>query len=357
MSRSIRRPEPLVPARPTRHALLPDLRHLILTARELVARTVDTTLVALNWEIGQRIRQSILREQRAGYGERIVATLSQQLEPEFGRGFDEKSLRHMIRFAEVFPNGKIVSALRRQLSWTHFKRLIYLPDPLQREYYAEVCRVEKWSTRTLDKKIQSMLFERTALSRKPAKLAQRELAQLRRCDRPSPDLVFRDPYVLDFLGLKDTYAERDLEAAILREMESFLLELGVGFSFVARQKRMTIGGRDHHLDLLFYHRGLKRLVALDLKLGPFAPADKAQMELYLAWLRENELPGGESPPLGLILCAGKDDETIRLLDLDKGAIRVASYWTKFLPRAALTKKLHQAVTHARSKLQPITLKH
>lgn len=213
-----------------------------------------------------------------------------------------------------------------------------------------MCRVEQWSVRTLRQKIQSMLFERTALSRKPGKLVQRELSRLRRTDRLSPDLVFRDPYVLDFLGLDGTYAERDLEAAILREMESFLLELGTGFSFVARQKRMTIGGRDHHLDLLFYHRSLKRLVAIDLKLGAFAPADKAQMELYLAWLRKHEQPAGEQSPLGLILCAGKDDETIRLLDLEQGDIRVASYWTTLLPRAALAKKLHQAVRHARLTL-------
>lgn len=331
-------------------SLLPDLRQIILTAREQVARAVDITLVALNWEIGRRIRQEVLGEKRAAYGAEIVSTLSRQLAPEFGRGFSEKSLRHMMRFAESFPKREIVSVLRRQLSWSHFLEIIYLPDPLQREFYAEMCRMEQWSVRTLRQKIQSLLFERTALSRKPDKLIQRELTRLRRSDRLSPDLVFRDPYVLDFLGLKDTYAERDLEAAILREMESFLLELGVGFSFVARQKRMTIGGRDYHLDLLFYHRGLKRLVALDLKLGSFAPADKAQMELYLAWLRENEQPAGEEPPLGLILCAGKDDETIRLLDLERGDIRVAAYWTKLLPRVALARKLHQAVRHARARL-------
>jgi predicted nuclease of restriction endonuclease-like (RecB) superfamily len=236
------------------------------------------------------------------------------------------------------------------LGWSHFREILPIDDPLARDFYAEMCRVERWSVRTLRQKIQSMLFERTALSHKPAKLIELELARLRRNDRLSPDLVFRDPYVLDFLGLKDTYAERDLEAAILREMESFLLELGVGFSFVARQKRMTIGGRDHYLDLLFYHRGLKRLVALDLKLDAFAPADKAQMELYLAWLRKYEQPAGEAPPIGLILCAGKDDETIRLLDLEKGDIRVASYWTKLLPRAALARKLHQTVRLARARL-------
>jgi predicted nuclease of restriction endonuclease-like (RecB) superfamily len=344
------RPAALVSAHASPRTLLPDLRHLILTAREQVARTVDSTLVALNWEIGRRISQDILAEKRAAYGARIVSTVSRQLEPEFGRGFSEKSLRHMIRFVEVFPDRAIVSTLSRQLAWSHFLEIIYQPDPLARDFYTEMCRVERWSVRTLRQKIQSMLFERTALSRQPAKLIKRELAHLRRSDRLSPNLVFRDPYVLDFLGLKDTYAERDLEAAILREMEYFLLELGVGFSFVARQKRMTIGGRDHYLDLLFYHRGLKRLVALDLKLDNFAPADKAQMELYLAWLRKNEQPAGEAPPIGLILCAGKDDETIRLLDLEKGDIRVASYWTKLLPRAALAKKLHQAVRHARAKL-------
>ena len=345
-----RRSAALVAVKHSRRALLPDLRQMILAARERVARTLDTTLVALNWEIGRRIRQDILNEQRAAYGEQIVTALGRQLSREFGRGFSDKLLRHMIRFAEVFPDLEIVSTLSRQLAWSHFLEIIYQQDSLAREFYAEMCRVEQWSVRTLRQKIQSMLFERTALSRKPGKLIQRELSRLRRTDRLSPDLVFRDPYVLDFLGLDGAYAERDLEAAILREMESFLLELGTGFSFVARQKRMTIGGRDHHLDLLFYHRGLKRLVAIDLKLGAFAPADKAQMELYLAWLRKHEQPADEQPPLGLILCAGKDDETIRLLDLEQGDIRVASYWTKLLPRAALAKKLHQAVRHARLTL-------
>lgn len=336
--------------RANRRSLLPDLRQLILTAREQVARAIDSRLVLLYWEIGHRIRQDVLREKRAGYGERIVATLSQQLSAEFGSGWSRFNLTRMLQFAERFNDHRIVATLSRQLGWSHFKEILPVEDPLAREFYAEMCRMEQWSVRTLRQKIQSMLFERTALSRKPDKLIQRELARLRRSDRLSADLVFRDPYVLDFLGLKDTYAERDLEAAILREMESFLLELGVGFAFVARQKRMIIGGRDHHLDLLFYHRGLKRLVALDLKLEAFAPADKAQMELYLAWLRENEQPAGEEPPLGLILCAGKDDETIRLLDLERGDIRVASYWTKLLPRAALAKKLHQAVRHARARL-------
>ena len=348
--KSVRRPAALVPANSSHRALLPDLRQLILTAREQVARAIDGRLALLYWEIGQRIRLDILREKRASYGEQIVATLSHQLIREFGSGYSEKSLRRMLQFAEQFSDSKIVATLSRQLGWSHFVEILPVEDPLAREFYTGLCRVEQWSVRTLREKIQSMLFERTALSRKPTKLIQRELSRLHRSDRLSPDLVFRDPYVLDFLNLKDTYAERDLESAILREMESFLLELGAGFTFVARQKRMTIGGRDHYLDLLFYHRGLRRLVALDLKLGAFAPADKAQMELYLAWLRKNEQPAGEEPPIGLILCAGKDDETIRLLDLEKGDIRVASYWTKLLPRAVLAKRLREAVRHARARL-------
>jgi predicted nuclease of restriction endonuclease-like (RecB) superfamily len=272
------------------------------------------------------------------------------LEIEFGRGFSEKSLRHMIRFAEVFPDDKIVSALRRQLTWTHLKQIIYLDDPLKRDFYAEMCRIENWSTRTLDKKIGGMLFERTALSRKPAKLAALELKQLREEDKLTPDLVFRDPYFLDFLGLKDRYIEKDIEDAIMREMEQFILELGVGFTFVARQKRISVDQDDYYLDLLFFHRGLRRLVAIDLKLRDFRPGDKGQMELYLRWLDKYERKPGEEVPIGLILCAGKKHETVELLDLEKSGIKVSSYWTEVLPKAELERKLHQAVRLARARL-------
>jgi predicted nuclease of restriction endonuclease-like (RecB) superfamily len=190
----------------------------------------------------------------------------------------------MIQFSEAFPEQAIVQTLSAQLGWSHFVELLGISDPLARDFYAELCRVERWTVRTLRDKIRGMLFERTALSKKPAALARQELAKLRDEDRLTPDLVFRDPYVLDFLGLKDTYSESDLETAILRELESFLLELGVGFAFVARQVRIIIDGEDHHLDLLFYHRRLRRLVAVDLKLGKFEAAYKGQMELYLRWL-------------------------------------------------------------------------
>ena len=224
--------------------LLADVRGLILQAREQVARAVDARLSTLHWHIGDRIRRDILKERRAGYGEQIMSSLATQLEAEFGRGFGRRNLFRMIRFAEVFPDQRIVSALMTQLGWTHFLHIIPIDAPLKRDFYAEMCRIEGWNTRTLARKIQSMLFERTALSRKPAKLGAIELRRLREEDKLSPDLVFRDPYILDFLGLQDSYAEKDLEAAILREMEAFILELGVGFSFVARQKRMQIDGRE-----------------------------------------------------------------------------------------------------------------
>ena len=331
--------------------LFEDLRVLIIEARQDVARQVNSALVLLYWRVGKRIHQNILKEKRAEYGEEIVPTLSTQLVPEFGEGFSKRNLFRMIRFAEVFPDEQIVVTLSRQLGWSHFVEIIPLKDELQRDFYAEMCRIERWSVRTLRQKISGILFERTALSRKPMALAKQELAQLREEDKLTPDLVFRDPYLLDFFGLKDTYSEKDLETAILRELEAFILELGVGFTFVARQKRMTVDDEDYYLDLLFYHRKLRRLVAIDLKLGKFQAADKGQMELYLRWLEKYEQQPEEDSPIGLILCADKSEEQIKLLELDKGGIRVAAYLTELPPRRLLQKKLHEAILLARARLE------
>lgn len=334
--------------------LLAEVRGLILAAREQVARTANAVLTLLYWEIGHCIHVDVLKEKRAGYGEQIVYALSAQLGEEFGRGFTKRNLFNMVRFAEMFPDRKIVHALSAQLGWTHFRQIIYLDDELQRNFYAEMCRIERWSTRTLEKKIGSMLYERTALSKKPDQLIRQELAALREEDKLTPDLIFRDPYVLDFLRLRDTYAEKDLEAAILREIEGFILELGTGFAFLERQKRIQVDSEDHYLDLLFYHRGLRRLVAIELKLEAFKPADKGQMELYLRWLDRHERQPREETPIGLILCAGQRRETVELLDLEKSGIRVSSYWTDVLPKEQLQKKLHEAVRAARARMgEPI----
>ena len=339
------------PKRVPSDPLLTDLRQMIAEAREQVARTVNSGLTLLCWHIGTRIRRDLLKEKRAEYGKKIVQAVAAQLTLEFGRGYRRRNLFQMVRFAEVFPDLQNVQAVPAQLSWTHLVEIIRLEDPLKRDFYTEMCRIERWSTRTLEKKIGGMLFERTALSKRPAKLAAMELKALREEDTLTPDLVFRDPYFLDFLGLKDTYAEKDLEAAVLREMESFMLELGVGFAFLERQKRVTVDGVDHYLDLLFYHRNLRRLVAVELKLEDFKPGDKGQMELYLGWLNRYERQEGEEAPIGLILCAGKRQETIELLNLERSGIRVSSYWTEALPRAEMERKLHEAVALARARLK------
>jgi predicted nuclease of restriction endonuclease-like (RecB) superfamily len=330
--------------------LLDDVRALIEAARERTAQVVNSGIVGLYWHIGRRIRTDILREQRAEYGEQIVQTLSAQLSAEYGRGFGRRNLFRMIQFAESFLDDQIVSALSTQLSWSHFIEILPLKDPLKRDFYAELCRVERWNVRTLRHKIGHLLYERTAVSKKPDELITRDLTALRDNDRMTPDLVFRDPYFLDFLGLTGVYAEKDVEQAILRELEAFILELGSDFAFVARQKRITVDNEDYYLDLLFYHRRLRRLVAIDLKLERFQAADKGQMELNLRWLEKHDTRPGEDPPLGLILCADKSEEHVELLQLDKSGIRVARYLTALPPRELLEKTLHDSIRRARERL-------
>ena len=329
--------------------LLGDLRQMITRSQRRAAAAVNSELVELYWQIGRRIREDILGAERAEYGKRVIQGLATALSAEFGRGFTARNLYSMVRFAEVFSESEIVHALRAELSWTHLRELIALEDPLQRQFYTELCRLERWSTRTLSAKIQGMLFERTALARQPEAVVQRELDALREDDRLTPELVFRDPYVLDFLGLPADFSERELEAAILRELEAFLLELGTGFTFIARQKRMSVGADDYYLDLLFFHRSLRALVAIDLKLGRFDARDKGQMELYLRWLDRHERQPGENPPLGLILCADRNEEQVELLELHGGALRVASYWTALPPRELLERKLHGSIERARAQ--------
>jgi predicted nuclease of restriction endonuclease-like (RecB) superfamily len=312
---------------------------------------VNAELTLLYWQIGHRISEGVLGGARADYGQEVLAGLARQLTAAYGRGWSEKQLRHCMRAAEIFPDEGILSALRRELSWTHLKMLMYIDDPLKRDYYIDLCRLERWSSRPLHERIQSMLFERSALSRKPADMIRNELSQLKETRALTPEVVLKDPYVLDFLGLNDRYLERDLEDAILREMEQFLLELGAGFSLVARQKRLQIDDDDFYLDLLFYNRKLRRLVAIELKLGAFKAEYKSRMELYLRWLAKHEQEPGEQSPIGIILCAGKKQEQIELLELGSSGIHVAEYLTVLPPRETLEAKLHQSIAAARSRLR------
>lgn len=333
------------------NALFEDVSTLIASARARAAASVNAELTMLYWQVGRRVREEVLGGERAGYGQQLVSALARRLKSEYGQGWSEQQLRHCLRAVEIFPDEAILSAVRRELSWTHLKTLMYVDDPLKRNFYIELCRLERWSSRQLQERIQSMLFERSAISRKPTEVIRQELSDLRDAQQVTPELVLKDPYLLDFLGLNDRYLERDLEDAILREMEQFLLELGAGFTFVARQKRLQIDDDDFYLDLLFYNRKLKRLVAIELKLGAFKAEYKSQMELYLRWLARHEQEPDEQPPIGIILCAGKKQEQIELLELSKSGIHVAEYLTVLPPREALEAKLHQSIQAARTRLK------
>jgi predicted nuclease of restriction endonuclease-like (RecB) superfamily len=331
-------------------SLFHEIRSLIEEARSNVVVAVNAELTTLYWNIGKRINNEILQHGRAEYGSEIIKRLSNDLTMEYGKGWGEKHLRHCIRFSEIFADKEIVYTLCRQFSWSHIRLFMYIDDPLKRDFYIEINRIEKWSVRILQERINSMLFERTAISKKPEETIANDLKALRERKKVSANLVFRDPYFLDFLGLSDSYSEKDLESAVIVELQRFIIELGQDFAFLARQKRITIDNRDYYIDLLFYHRRLKCLVAIDLKIGEFEATFKGQMELYLRYLEKYEMVEGENTPVGLILCAGKNEEHIELLQLNKSNIRVADYLTQLPSKKILQTKLHKAIEIARNRL-------
>ena len=327
-----------------------DVKQLIEQSRQNVSVTVNAEITLLYWKVGKRINEEVLGYNRAEYGKQIVVSLARQLSDEYGKGWGEKQLRQCMQFALVFPDEKIVYTLCRELNWSHLRLIMFMDDPLKREFYIQMCKLEHRSFRTFRDRTQSMLYERTAISKKPEQTILNDLELLKNEQKLSPDLVFRDPYVLDFLGLTDTYSEKDLETSIIVELQHFIIELGSDFAFMARQKRIVIDDRDYYIDLLFYHRRLKCLVAIDLKIGEFEAGFKGQMELYLRYLEKYEQVEGENSPIGLILCAGKNEEHIELLQLDKSNIRVADYLTALPPQKLLQEKLHKAVEIAQQKL-------
>ena len=330
-------------------SLLLAVRQLIDAARAHVATAANSTLTQLYWQVGRKIATDMLTDGRAAYGQEILPTLSAKLVPAYGKGFSERNLARMVSFVQSFPDAPVVATLSRELSWSHFIEILPLKAPLERAFYTEMCRVERWSVRTLRERMASQLYLRSAIAKQPESVIASELGQLREGGQVTPDLVFRDPYMLDFLGLPDGYSERDLESAILRDMERFLLELGAGFTFVARQKRISVGADDFYLDLLFYHRHLRRLVAVELKLEKFSPSHKGQMELYLRWLDQNDRAEGEASPIGLILCASTDAEQVELMDLDSANIRVAQYLHALPELQVLQTQLHRVVQLARER--------
>ena len=328
--------------------LLNDISTIIKQSRYGVASTVNSAIVMLYWTIGKRINDEVLKGDRASYGDQVISDISKDLTLKFGRGYNKASLFRMLRFAKMYPKQEIVATVSRLLSWSHIVIISQIEEELKRDFYLEMARLEKWSVRETRSKINGMLFERTAISKKPEKVIQSELEKVRSDDERSPDMVFKDPYLLDFMNLPCKYSESDLENAILDNITEFLYELGNDFCFVARQKRMSTKNTDRYLDLLFFHRGLRRLVAIELKLGKFEPEHKGQMEWYLRWLDKNERKSYEEKPIGIILCANKDQEDVEYLELDDAGIHVTQYLTKLPPKKLLEEYLHKAIAMARA---------
>ena len=320
--------------------LYTELSLLIEQCQRQLVLQANSDLTMLFWKIGKRINEFILQHNRAEYGKQIVVTLSRQLTEKYGRNFEEKNLRRMLQFADRFADLEIVVTLSQHLSWSHFLVLIPLKKSDAQFFYAQKATTEIWGVRELRKQIELKAFERS-------NLAGLQLKQGKHSDTS----VFKDPYFLDFLGLQQHYLEKDLETAILRELENFILELGKGFAFVERRKRIIVDGEDYYLDLLFYHRKIKRLIAVELKIGRFQAKDKGQMELYLNWLDRYDKQEGEQPPLGLILCTETSKEQIELLEMHKDGIMVAEYWTGLPPKKELEKHLHIALMDARERME------
>lgn len=324
---------------PNSSDLLTDLITIIEQGKKQVAIQVNSALTLVFWQVGRRINADILNRERAAYGKQIINNTATNLEKRYGNNFRSRNLRRMLQFAELFPDFEIVSTLSTQLSWSHFIVLFTVKNENSRHFYTKKVGEERWSVRHLQKQIQRKAYER------------QEIAAHQSPELPNDQKnIFKDPYFLDFLGLKEGYLENDLEAAILKDLELFVLELGMGFTFVERQKRMIIDGEDFHLDLLFFHRKLRRLVAVELKLNKFKAGDKGQMELYLKWLDKYEKQVGENSPIGLILCAEASRETVELLEMHKDGIMVAEYWTELPPKSVLENRLHHSLIEAKERL-------
>jgi predicted nuclease of restriction endonuclease-like (RecB) superfamily len=300
----------------------------------------NSEVTLMFWEVGRYINSTVLDFKRAEYGKRIFSTLSRKLIARYGKSFSERNLYRMTQFAEQFADFEILTPLASKLSWTHFCELIRIKTPDARLYYAEDAATRNYGAKELRHQISRKAYERREIAN--TQLSEQSVV---------PFNAFYDPYLLDILGLKDSYLEADLEKAILKEIELFLLEFGHGITFVERQKRMILDGRDIVLDLLLYSRTLRRLIAIELKLGEFKAAYKSQMELYLKWLARYERQPGEEQPIGIILCAEDNREIIEMLEMEKAGIAVAEYWTQLPPKHEFERKIRKILAEAQERLE------
>jgi predicted nuclease of restriction endonuclease-like (RecB) superfamily len=328
--------------------LYSEIKEIIEDTRKYIAKKVNSSMTMAYWSIGKIIKENLQTEKRAEYGKETLKKLSQQLTHDFGNGFSYRNILRMVNFYEFIPEKRKVTTLSSQLTWSHFVELLKLNDQVKREFYIAMCKNENWTVRTLRDRMNSLLYERTAISKMPETTIIKEIEKLNDQNKMNPSLFLRDPYILDFLELKNNYSEKDLENAILEELENFILEFGNDFAFLARQKRIQIGNNDYYIDLLFYHRKLRRLILIELKLGDFKPDYKGQVELYLKWLSKNEKQDFEEEPIAIILCSGKDNEVIEIMELEKDNIHVSEYWLKLPPKNILMKKLHQSIKNAKA---------
>ncbi|MBQ8133336.1 MAG: DUF1016 family protein [Clostridia bacterium] len=303
------------------------IRNSVITAQNKVYSAVNTAMVTAYWEIGEQIYKACGENVRAEYGKNLLKYLSDRLTAEFGKGFDESNLRRMRQFYLSFP---IRDTLCHELSWSHYRVLMKISDKTVRDFYTEECAKSMWSVRQLERQIHTMYYQRLLASRDKTSVA----AEIQTTEpKPEYEKAIKDPYVMEFLQIKpDTHIyENDIEQALLTHLEEFLLELGRGFSFVARQKRFTLDGQDFFIDLVFYNYILKCFVLFDLKTGTLTHQDIGQMQMYVNYYTRELMNEGDRPPIGIVLCAEKNDAVVKYtLPEDNDQIFASKYYT-YLP--------------------------
>lgn len=338
--REVRKMDTKLEATDMESVLYREIAQIIEKSQKTVINHANSILVSLFWRIGKVISVEILKNGRADYGKQIVSTLSTQLKSKYGRSYEVRNLRRMIQFYEQFPDENFVKKFCTStgLSWSHIIEILPLKSMEQKMFYLDQTASQGLSVRGTRKLISRKAFERA------------EIANTQTLDTSIPKWSFKDPYLFDFLNLKSGFLEKELEQAILDEIQKFILEIGKGFAFVERQKRMIIDGEDFYLDLLFYHRILRRLVAVELKVDKFEAKYKGQMELYLKWLNRYERQEWENEPIGLILCAQNSREQVELLEMGKSGIMVAEYWTALPPKKEFEKKIHSILVETQERI-------
>ena len=319
---------------------------IIDDAKHVVVVYVNKHANLMFWHIGHFINEDLGYRKYSAYGDKIIATLSQRLTNHYGKGYTYSAVTRMMKVARIYHDEEMFATLSQTLTWSHFLELISIEEGTKRLFYQQMGIAEHWSVRQLRDKQDQMVYERSLLAAKPEDDIVKTLEKVSPTHM-EPDAVLRNSYVLDFLGLSGYYSEEDLEAAIAKQLEAFILELGQGFAFLERQKRFSIDGTDYYLDMLFYHRKLKCLVAIDLKLGKFKPQYKGQMELYLKYLQKHDMQPDENPPIGLLLCSEGNTEHIELMMLNEDRIKVAQYLTCLPNKQWFIDKLNRSILIAK----------